>query len=107
MDLKPIFVRANVRLIPSAEGGRTSPIGGGNYRPNHNFFGPDDRVFAMGFIDLPDGVELHPGGSADLQIKFWTWPEIEKEIYPGREWRIQEGPKLVAIGTIIEILPTP
>jgi len=48
----------------------------------------------MGRIDLPYGTELHPGDSIDGQI------------YPGREWRIQEGAKLIGIGTILEVLPS-
>jgi hypothetical protein len=102
--LKGIFVRANVRLLPTAESGRTTPIRG-SYRPNHNFFGPDSRNMTVGFIDLPEGMELHPGESIDLSIMFWNWPGLGDQIYAGREWRIQEGAKLVGIGTIIEVLP--
>jgi hypothetical protein len=76
----------------------------GSYRPNHNFFDPDNRIMTIGFIELPDRVELHPGESIETKIKFLSWPGLERQIYPGREWRIQEGPKLAAVGTIIEIL---
>ena len=100
-----ILVRANIRLLPTAEGGRTTPIKG-SYRPNHNFFGPDDRNMTIGFIELPEGKELHPGESIDLPIIFRKWPGLEDQIYPGREWRIQEGAKLVGIGTVFEVLPT-
>jgi translation elongation factor EF-Tu-like GTPase len=103
MDLERIFVRANVRLLPTSESGRTTAIRG-SYRPNHNFFGPDSRNMTVGFIDLPGGTELHPGESIDLPIMFWSWPGLGDQIYPGWEWRIQEGAKLVGIGTIIEIL---
>ncbi|HWL83758.1 MAG TPA: hypothetical protein VNR89_22610 [Roseomonas sp.] len=100
-----ILVKANIRLLPSAESGRTVPISG-SYRPNHNFFGPDDRTMTVGFIELPDGTELHPGESIELSIAFWKRPGLEGEVYPGRAWRIQEGAKLVGIGTVIEVLPT-
>jgi len=105
MDRERISVRANVRLLPTSESGRTSPIRG-SYRPNHNFFGPDNRNMTVGFVDLPEGTELHPGENIDLPIMFWNWPGLRDQIYPGREWRIQEGAKFVGIGTIIEILPT-
>lgn len=98
-----ILIKANVRLLPSAESGRTTPIRG-SYRPNHNFFGPDERNMTMGFIDLPDGKALHPGESMDVPIRFWYWPGLEGQIYPGRQWRIQEGAKLVGVGTVIEVL---
>ena len=103
MDTEGILVLAKIRLLPTAESGRTTPIKG-SYRPNHNFFGPDDRTMTVGFIDLPDGKELHPGKSMEVSIKFWKWPGLEDLIYPGREWRIQEGGRLVGFGTILEIL---
>jgi len=65
MDDERILVRANIRLLSTAEGGRTTPIRG-SYRPNHNFFGPDDRNMTVGFIDLPEGKELHPGAICRL-----------------------------------------
>lgn len=104
MNNERICVRANIRLLPTSEGGRDSAIKG-SYRPNHNFFGPDDREMTIGFIDLPDGAELHPGESIDLPIMFWNWPGLKGQIHQGREWRIQEGAKLVGFGTILEVLP--
>ncbi len=101
---KGITVKANIRLLATGEGGRASSIKGG-YRPNHNFFGPEDRDMTMGFIDLPDGTELRPGDNIDLQITFWNWPGLEGQIYQGREWRIQEGAKLVGIGIVLDVLP--
>ena len=103
MNEEGVFVRASIRLLPTAEGGRASPIKG-SYRPNHNFFGPDDREMTVGFIELPDGTELYPGESIDLPVTFWNWLGLEGQIYQGREWRIQEGGKLVGIGTILEVL---
>ncbi len=98
-----VSVRAEVRLLPTSEGGRVGPIRG-SYRPNHNFFGPDDRNMSVGSIDLPDGSELHPGQSTQVAITFLGWPGLRAQIYPGREWRIQEGLHLVGIGKVIEIL---
>ncbi len=98
-----IHVRARIRLLATAESGRTAPIRG-SYRPNHNFFGADDANMTVGFIDLPSGAELYPGESIELRITFWNWAGLEGQIYPGREWRIQEGAKLVGIGTVLEVL---
>ena len=106
MDNERIFVRANIRLLPPAESGRTTPIRG-SYRPNHNFFAPGNRNMTVAFIDLPEGTQLHPGESIDLPIMFWNWPGLRDQIYPGREWRIQEGAKLVGIGTIPRSFPPP
>jgi len=98
-----VTVRAEVRLLPTSESGRTNPVRG-SYRPNHNFFGPDDREMTVGSIELPQGIDLHPGQSIELPITFWWWPGLEGQIYPGREWRIQEGLHLVGIGKVIEVL---
>jgi elongation factor Tu len=98
-----IYVRAKIRLLSTAEGGRTTPVKG-SYRPNHNFFEADNRNMTVGFIDLPEGTELRPGESVDCPIVFWDWPGLREQIYPGREWRIQEGSTLVGIGTVIEVL---
>lgn len=61
----------------------------------------------VGFIELPSGTELHPGESIEVPITLWKWPGLEGQIYPGRQWRIQEGKKLVAVGTVLEVLSTP
>ena len=98
-----ILIKADIRLLSSTEGGRDKPIRG-SYRPNHNFFGPNDRVMTTGFINLPDGKILNPGESIEIEIQFWKWPGLDGQIYRGRQWRIQEGAKLVGIGTVLDVL---
>ncbi len=104
MSTDYISVMATVRMLPTAQSGRTAPIKG-SYRPNHNFFAADNPNMTVGFIDIPEGRALLPGDAMELPIKFWNWPGLEQQVYPGREWRIQEGFKLVGIGTILQILP--
>jgi translation elongation factor EF-Tu-like GTPase len=105
MDENFISVRALVRMVRTEEGGRSGPlIGGLSYRPNHNFFGPESRCLRMGEIAVPEGLEIDPGGEFECQIKFIVWSAILPMITPGREWRIQEGGKLVGKGTVIEVL---
>lgn len=99
-----ITVRANIRLLPTSEGGKTQPVWG-RYRPNHNFFGPESRVTAIGVIDVPEGKKLWPGESIEVSVTLLIWPELEKLLQPGRQWRIQEGVKLVGFGTVIEVFP--
>jgi translation elongation factor EF-Tu-like GTPase len=76
----------------------------GSYRPNHNFFGCDNREMATGFINFAEGEFLQPGESVDVEMTFWGWSRLAGEIYPGREWLIQEGPRVVGSGTILEVL---
>ncbi len=99
-----IRVRARIHLLPAGQGGRSSPIHGGtSYRPNHNFFGPDNREMAVGFIELPPGELLHPGAAVDLDMTFFHWPWLLSELYPGREWLIQEGGQVVGVGSILGV----
>jgi translation elongation factor EF-Tu-like GTPase len=103
-SLKTIKARARIRLLPSSESGRTAPIRG-SYRPNHNFFEDNTTGMTVGAIDLPDGIELHLGEAMDVTIEFWHWPLLDAEIYAGRQWRIQEGHRVVGIGEILDVLP--
>jgi hypothetical protein len=98
-----ILVRAKIELLPTALGGRSDPVvGGHSYRPIHNF-GLASGDMATGFIDLPVGQNLHPGEDAEVLIAFLYWPGLNGELFVGREWRIQEGPKVVGKGTILEV----
>jgi len=95
------LVRVRIRLLSSTEGGRTSPIvGGTKYRPNHNFLSAQNRHMGMGEISLPEGVSLFPGESIEVEMTLYPWP-ADIDLSPGREWRIQEGGKLVGIGTLL------
>lgn len=98
-----VHVIAEVRLLSTEEGGKTAPIRG-SYRPNHNFFDAPDREMTAGFIDLPKGVTIGPGETAIAPISLWWWPGLVGEIYVGREWRIQEGLRLVGYGRVIALL---
>jgi hypothetical protein len=60
----------------------------------------------IGQVDFVNGDSLGPGQIGEALVTFLMWPGIVDEIYPGREWRIQEGPRLVGFGTVIEVLPS-
>lgn len=92
-----------MRLLPTLESGKVGSVRG-SYRPNHNFFGPDQRRMAVGAIELRDGQELRPGQSVEVTITFVAWDGLNGHVYPGREWRIQEGAQLVGIGRVIEVI---
>lgn len=101
-----IHVRARIHLLSTAEGGREQPFTG-SFRPNHDFSDMDDSRRTLGQIDLPEGRTLRPGESIEVLLALWNGPGLEGQIHPGREWRIQEGPKLIGFGTVLEILPDP
>ena len=58
----------------------------------------------MGFIELPEGQQVAPGDTIRTDITLRIYPAVKPEMSVGRQWRIQEGGKLVAIGTILEVL---
>lgn len=101
-----IHVRARIRLLSTAEGGREQPFPV-SFRANHNFSDTEDSLMTLGRIDLPEGRTLQPGESIEVLLSLWNGPGLEGQIHPGREWRIQEGPKLIGFGTVLEILPDP
>ena len=76
--------------------------GGGSYRPNHNFFGPEDRDMCTGFIELAEGEQVAPGDTIQKDITLTIFHPLE--IRQGQDWRIQEGGKLVAVGTVLKVL---
>jgi elongation factor Tu len=96
---------AEVRFLTAAEGGRTSPIiAGYNYIPNHNFGGPENRSLVIGHLRLSPDRDIYPGDEFEAEIHFLQRPSPEWNISIGRSWRIQEGPHLVAMGRILNIV---
>ncbi len=98
-----IRVRARIRLLHSAESGRTVAVCG-SYRPNHNFGAADNVEMDVAFIEFAEGETLHPGEVTERELTFWGRPGLDDVLKPGREWRIQEGRQLVGIGTVLEIV---
>jgi hypothetical protein len=92
-------IRAPIRLLPAEQSGRSSSVSG-SYRPNHNFFSPNNLEMATGFIDFAPGEALAPGEARLLDVQFIAWPD-GMEFAPGRMWRIQEGPRPVGWGKIV------
>jgi translation elongation factor EF-Tu-like GTPase len=104
LDDKPIKVLAKVSLIPESEGGRHTPIMGGTaFRPNHNIGEAENTNFYIGQIDFDDGDTVFPGDERTVHIKFLNVRGLREKLYTGLNWRIQEGPKLIAYGEVLEI----
>jgi hypothetical protein len=58
----------------------------------------------VGFVEFAAGESLRPGETIEREITFWARPGLNEVLVPGRTWRIQEGPRLVGVGTVLEIL---
>jgi len=100
---KPIVVEANIRLLSTEQGGKSSPITQ-LYRPNHNFGDPDNRNMFIGQIELGELEYLHPGESRDLRVTFFNVHGLREKLIEGRKWRLQEGTKLVGYGKVLRIV---
>ena len=100
-----ILVRARIDFLTAMAGGRSAPLKAGTrYRPNHNFLSPENRIMAIGEIIVPEDRDVLPGESLEVLIVLFASPDLYPEITTGRRWGIQEGPKLVAYGTVLERL---
>jgi len=76
----------------------------GPYRPNHNFGDVTNQTFCIGQVEVPEGTWVQPGEVAELVVTFLNVRGLSEKLKAGRTWRIQEGPKLVATGEILEVL---
>lgn len=96
-------VLARLSFLSTEAGGRSGPCWG-VYRPNHNFGGPDDRQFYIGQVQVPEGEVVQSGETRNLEVWFLNGPSLSQLLQVGRQWRVQEGKKLVANAEILEVL---
>lgn len=90
-------IRANLRLLPLNEGGRSSPIESG-YRSLERFEGAEAD---LGFeLDL-DPERLAPGESGTGRLSFWAAEELP-ELSVGQWFELREGARVVGDGTVLE-----
>lgn len=101
-DGKPINIVADIRFLSTDEGGKSCSVRA-HYRPNHNFGAPDNPAFYIGQVEIPPGDEIAPGESRRVPIRFLSGPGLRELLFQGREWRIQEGSKLVAVARVVEV----
>jgi len=98
-----IKVRAMLSFLSMEEGGRKTGAYSG-YRPNHNFGEPSGREFYVGQITFAPSETIKPGESREVDIEFLNGPGLMEALQSGRAWRIQEGPTLVAMATLIDFV---
>ena len=101
-DGKPIDVIADIHFLTTDAGGKSCPVRA-HYRPNHNFGSPDNRAFYIGQVEVAPGDEIAPGESRRVPIRFLGGVGLRDLLVQGREWRVQEGCRLVAIARVVEV----
>ena len=98
-----IRIRARVTMLPGDSGGRTVAARSG-YRPNHYFGDADGREMDLGQVSFTGPQALYAGETIECEISFISRPGLKDILVPGREWRIQEGLRVVGVGTVLEVL---
>lgn len=94
-------VEAEIFFLPTCDGGRSSPAWQG-YRTVHDFGLPGILNDAShGYIGR---ASAQPGGSTRANI-WLAVPELQQgRLYPGFEFEVREGRRIVAHGVIHKVL---
>jgi hypothetical protein len=58
----------------------------------------------VGQVELPENDAWHPGESRDVMVRFLNVHGLSEKLKVGAEWRLQEGWRLVAVGTIKRVV---
>ena len=93
-------VEAEINFLTPEEGGRRTPVLSG-YRPQFYCDG-QDFVVVMDFFGVAEPV--YPGQNATAYLTFISPEYLVKILYPGKEFLIREGERVVARGRVTKIL---
>lgn len=102
-DQWPADFKARVRLLTTAEGGRSTP-GHLGYRPQVYFETPLlNKTCTSGSWQKMAQEKLFPGETADIDIAVLGKHLCHQKLFPGMKIRLAEGPRLVGTGEILEV----
>ena len=95
----PVDIEAYIIFLSTEEGGRKGPAFSG-YRPQFYYDGHDWDAIQF----YPDVSEVYPGQAVRAEVSFMS-PECHVgKLYPGKEFLVREGQKIVARETVTKIL---
>jgi hypothetical protein len=107
MDLPfAAFIRARLRMLPSAEGGRRRPISSG-YHPNcwiGRTTADGEREYNDAVIYLESADEISPGEDAVVRIQP-VFPDYWTEVDVGSEIEVCEGSRVVGLADVVDLYP--
>ena len=92
-------IEAEVRFLTTAEGGRRGPVKSG-YRGQFFYDGLDWDASH----DYPDVGWVQPGDTVRSFICFMSPEKHVGKLFPGKEFSIREGQKIVGKGKITNLL---
>lgn len=96
-------IQAHLRVRPTADGGRTGAIFPG-YRAGWWLPQPDGRhTDADGAVYPLAADEIAPGMAGAVRI-YPLLPVIWRDLGPGAEIEMREGPRVVGVATVVESL---
>jgi hypothetical protein len=77
------FAEVWIKFLPTAEGGRRSPVclatdALGHYRPHFRVRGGDSQMLGVEFVEGPD-EPVPPGGCTYATVRFVYEPEVSYE----------------------------
>jgi translation elongation factor EF-Tu-like GTPase len=92
-------VEAEITFTPTGEGGRESPVRSG-YRPQFYYDG-----HGWDAVHTYEGKEwVYPGQTAKAYLSFLRPQCHVGRLYPGKEFLLREGTRVVGRGRIIKVL---
>jgi len=96
----PKHIEAEITFLTFEECGREMPVFSG-YRPQFHYDG-EDFVAVNQFIETVEAV--CPGQTVKAYVAF-TSPELHVgRLYPGKEFLLREGQRIVARGRVTKVL---
>ncbi len=96
-------LEAKIRFLSAEEGGRSKPVFS-SYRPNHDFGVHDDYGLVDAVHEYVGTDHCDPGQSVFAKLTFLNDQPVLRRLFPGQEFRVQEGARIVAIGSISRLL---
>ncbi|WP_092050631.1 EF-Tu C-terminal domain-related protein [Planctomicrobium piriforme] len=95
----PPDIEAELVFVPTEQGGRKTPVATG-YRPQFHYDGSDWDASH----EYPDKEWVAPGETVRAFLRFISPQAHIGRVFPGMEFQVREGARVVAQGRIIAIL---
>ena len=99
------YVRAKLRLVTTEAGGLTQGVRD-DYRPNWGVGErlSGDALMAGAPITIEDADVIRPGDTGLVRLHPMYWDAWE-EVRPGQRITMFEGPRIIGVAEVVEIVP--
>ncbi|MBD2212212.1 elongation factor Tu [Nostoc linckia FACHB-104] len=93
-------IKAEIHLIPIEAGGRKNPASSG-FRPEFRY---DNQDWIATFLTDVDVEWVYPGQTVVAYFSFLSPHRHLGKLYPGKEFMLCEGGRIIAKGKVLKIL---